>query len=153
MNRRQLRYWRRGEADRVDLFTIGLIVLMAVAAVVAVVRIGSDMTSPPPSGIAAPYGQLLTVLHADCRQATAVKAATADTLALEMPSGSMVQYQVRNGELVRSGAGSAEMNLLSGVKTATFVRTHARLLQVLLTPADSAKMPFFTSFALRGVKP
>ena len=63
------------------------------------------------------------------------------------------KYEIKDNNLVRLDKNNQSLVLLEGVESASFTtkKTLPNLLTVRIFPADKKEIPFFTSFALRGL--
>jgi hypothetical protein len=101
--------------------------------------------------IADNYRMILDSLRTDSRLAASMKMLN-NGVELYKNNKLFATYQVLNANLYRTEADGKGSILISNLERAAF-KKHPQLdnlLLVTLLPADKMKIPFFTSFALRG---
>lgn len=99
------------------------------------------------------YNTILTSLREDAQTAAMADVASDSVNLLDSQSDQISRYAVIDGDLYRfDKAGKGEI-LLKKVESASFTTPEDlnNLLTVKILPADKMEIPFFTSFALRGI--
>lgn len=99
------------------------------------------------------YNNILTKIRLDSHQATVVIVNSGSAEFLDKNADKISKYEINNNNLIRFDKNNKSEILLEGVESASFT-THKKLpnlLTVRIFPADKKEIPFFTSFALRGL--
>lgn len=99
------------------------------------------------------YNNILTNIRLDSHQATVVIVASDSAELLDKNADRISKYEIKDNNLVRLDKNNQSLVLLEGVESASFTtkKTLPNLLTVRIFPADKKEIPFFTSFALRGL--
>lgn len=99
------------------------------------------------------YNNILTKIRLDSHQATVVIVASDSAELLDKNADRISKYEVKDNKLVRLDKNNQSLVLLKGIESASFTTRQdlPNLLTVRIFPADKKEIPFFTSFALRGL--
>ncbi len=99
------------------------------------------------------YNLILTSLREDAQIAAMAELASGSVSLLDSNSDLISRYALAEGNLLRFDKAGNSLTLLKEVESASFSidENLSNLLTVKIMPADRMDMPFFTSFALRGI--
>ena len=99
------------------------------------------------------YNLILTSLREDAQIAAMAELASGSVALLDSNSDLISRYALAEGNLLRFDKAGNSLTLLKEVESASFSidENLSNLLTVKIMPADRMDMPFFTSFALRGI--
>lgn len=145
---------RKGFIDY-EWATTFLIALMFVATGFSVFRLWNAETATPenPNQWLEACQNCLDRMNADIKFAQQMRISS-ETLDITRPDGKAVTYQVAGDSLKRLENGGTETLLMKGLQSGLFSADPKLkgFVSVLLLSNDKMAMPFFTSFAARGLK-
>ncbi len=145
---------RRGELSFEGILGVAFIsVILATALAVAQFYKARNPADPENHDITASYNIILTTLREDA-QTAAVAEIASDSLTLYNSQSDLIsRYAFIGGNLQRFDKSEKGEILLKGVESVFFKTGEdlPNLLTVKIMPADRMDIPFFTSFALRGI--
>ncbi len=135
---------------------LGLAVLSLILATVIAIIQFYNVRNPANGStfdITQSYNLILTSLREDAQIAAMAELASGSVALLDCNSDLISRYSLTEGNLLRFDKQGNSTTLLKEVDSASFTTGEnlSNLLTVKIMPADRMDMPFFTSFALRGI--
>lgn len=99
------------------------------------------------------YNNVLTRVRLDSHQAVAALTASSSVVFLDKNSDQICKYELKDNKLLRFDRENTETVFLEGVEEVKFFVKEdlPNLFTLCIFPNDKNKIPFFTSFALRGL--
>ena len=134
------------------ILTFALVIILVLVATGLFFYNRTDSVSEK-QNITSIYNNILTKMRLDSHQATVVIINPDSAELLDKNADRISKYEIDNNNLFRLDKNNKSEILLEGVESASFT-THKKLpnlLTVRIFPANKKEIPFFTSFALRGL--
>ena len=100
------------------------------------------------------YNYIVTTFRQDAHQAVAAVTASNSLILFDKNADQLCKYELNNNNnLVRFDKNNKPATIFEGIESLCFTipENQQNLLTVRFFPADKKEMPFFTSFALRGL--
>lgn len=145
---------RRGELSFEGILATAFLSLI-IATVIAVLQFYNTRNPAAPENhdITRSYNIILSRLREDSQITAFVETASDSAVLFDSQSEIVSRYILNAGNLQRFAKDGKGETLLKNVEAAVFRTTEElqNLLTVKILPADRMDIPFFTSFALRGV--
>ena len=99
------------------------------------------------------YNFMLTKFRQDSHQAVAAITATDSLILLDKNADQLCKYELKNNTLLRFDKKNKSDVIFDNIESLCFTVSddQQNLLTVRIYPSDKKELPFFTSFALRGL--
>ena len=99
------------------------------------------------------YNYILTRFRLDSHQAVVAITASDSLTLLDKNADQLCKYELKNNNLLRYDKSNNASVIFEKIESLSFTVTENQpnLLTVRIYPADKKELPFFTSFALRGL--
>ncbi|MBR4571560.1 MAG: hypothetical protein IKO19_12955 [Candidatus Riflebacteria bacterium] len=99
------------------------------------------------------YNYILTRFRQDSHQAVVAITASDSLTLLDKNADQLCKYELNNNNLLRYDKSNKASVIFENIESLSFIvsEDQPNLLTVRIYPADKKELPFFTSFALRGL--
>ena len=103
--------------------------------------------------IIASYNYMVTNFRQDSHQAVAAITASDSVILLDKNADQLCKYELKDNNLFRYDKNNKETTIFEKIESLSFTVSdnQPNLLTIRIYPADKNELPFFTSFALRGL--
>ncbi len=137
------------------LFLLIIILVMLVLVVKCSITCYNNYASEPDlKNTIFAYNNIISKLRFDCRYANSAKVASNSLVLYDKNSKILCQYELKEGNLSRLDKNNNASTIFKNIESLSFYtgKDLPNLVTVRIYPADRKEIPFFTSFALRGLE-
>ena len=145
---------KKGEIDFEWLLSVSFVLIILVAVISSIFFGYNNFYSEiNQKNIIASYNNVVTKLRQDSHQAVVAITASASLIMLDKNADQICKYELNDKNLIRYDKDNKTSIIFENIESLSFntSENQPNLLTVRIYPADKKEMPFFTSFALRGL--
>ncbi len=145
---------KKGEISFEGILIMAFALVLVVAVAATVVFYQNHASGSINDGISTTYNKILTSIRLDTHHAVIAAVASGSVTLLDKNADQISKYEIKDNNFVRFDSKNENMTVLFEKVEAvgfSFDEKLPNLLTVRIFPADKQLIPFFTSFALRGL--
>ena len=139
-----------------ETFYLFLLIIVLLVAVIScsISCYNTFISEPDPKNTILAYNNIINKFRYDTRFAVSAVIATDSLSLLDNNSNQICKYELKDNNILRTDKNNNISTIFKKVESISFTlsKNLPNLVTVRIYPADKQEIPFFTSFALRGLE-
>ena len=146
---------KKGDISLEMLLSTSFILLILISAIYcSIFCYNNFMKEEEQNSVINSYNNIISQIKVDTKLASKAVVSSSSLTLFDTNSTIISKYELKDGNLTRFDKNNKEILLFDKIQSLYFSNSKAlpNLISLRIFPKDESKIPFFTSFALRGIK-